>query len=90
MAKYRYFIAPGVFKKHPKQYTLVDGELIALHLETGSEEVERPGNAKNPPKKATAKAANQSVLQKLFDDKHPFVSRQEIMENSGAKEAVKT
>lgn len=90
MAKYRYFIQPGTFKKHPKQYTLVDGDLIALHLETGTEEVERPGNRKRPPEKVIAKAANQAVLEKLFSEKHPFVTRQEILENAGEQKPVKT
>lgn len=84
MAQYRFKI--GTFKINPKQYLVIDEELVALHLTEGTEEIQVPGKKAEPPRTETARAVTQADLAFLYNNpkgRHPFV--EEVPEKVLAK-----
>jgi len=74
MAQYRFKI--GTFKANPKQYLVIDEELVALHLNEGTEEIKVPGKKAEPPRTVIARAVTHADLDFLYNNpkgRHPFV-----------------
>lgn len=74
MAQYRFKI--GTFKASPKQYLVIDEEVVALHLNDGTEKITVPGDKDNPPREVIARAVTQADLEFLYNNpkgRHPFV-----------------
>lgn len=84
MAQYRFKI--GTFKSNPKQYLVIDEEVVALHLNEGTEEIKVPGKKAEPPRIVIARAVTQADLDFLYNNpkgRHPFV--EEVPEKVLAK-----